>query len=307
MSVINVKQISFGSSKGRSNVSNERGSALIITLLLITILVGLVVNFVYEVYIDSSAVSNWSNAQRASYIAKSGQNIAASFIKQINLYPPSNIREIALPVVRDFGPGSTLVVTVEDENSKININYILNKSGTFDPLLSLQKLFEYLKINPDIALLIADWIDSDSDPRLAGSEDFAKNGPLWSVDELKLISGIDGEVFDKIEPYVTVANPMILWKINMNTAELPVLISLSEQMTETIAEQIVSYRQDTPFEKLTDVSSVIGETVWGQISVNVKLKSNLFRVITRATVNDIPRIIESVMDNKSKIYFWREV
>jgi len=122
MSVTNSKEISTGSYKGRSTVLNNRGSALIITLLLISILVGLVVNFVYDVYIDSSAVSNWSNAQRASYIAKSGQNIAAGFIKQINLYPNTTIREIALPVARDFGSGATLVVTVEDENSKININ-----------------------------------------------------------------------------------------------------------------------------------------------------------------------------------------
>jgi len=303
MSVTNSKEISTGSYKGRSTVLNDKGSALIITLLLISILVGLVVNFVYEVYIDSSAVSNWSNAQRASYIAKSGQNIAAGFIKQINLYPNTTIREIALPVARDFGPGSTLIVTVEDENSKININKITDEQ-TFN---SLKKLFEYLKINPDLVLIIADWRDPDSDPKLPDSEDFAKNGPLWSVDELKLISGIDGEVFDKIEPYVTVADPMIIWKINLNTAELPVLISLSEDMSETLAERIIAYRNDTPFENLTDVSSVIGETVWSQISVIAKLKSDVFRVMTRATVNDIPRIIESVIDTKAKIYFWREI
>ena len=303
MSVINYKEISPGSYKGRSTILNNRGSALIITLLLISILVGLVVNFVYEVYIDSSAVSNWSNAQRASYIAKSGQNIAATFIKQINNYPNTTIREIALPVARDFGPGSTLIVTVEDENSKININKITDES-TFN---SLKKLFEYLKINPDIVLIIADWRDPDSDPKLPDSEDFAKNGPLWSVDELKLISGIDGEVFDKIEPYVTVADPMIIWKINLNTAELPVLISLSEKMTETLAERIIAYRNDTPFKVFTEVSSLIGETIWGGISTNAELKSNLFRVTTRATVNDIPRIIESIIDTNSKIYFWREV
>jgi len=85
------------------------------------------------------------------------------------------------------------------------------------------------------------------------------------------------------------------------------LISLSEDMSETLAERIIAYRNDTPFENLTDVSSVIGETVWGQISVIAKLKSDVFRVMTRATVNDIPRIIESVIDTKAKIYFWREI
>jgi type II secretory pathway component PulK len=303
MSVTNFKEISPGSDKGRSTVFNDRGSALIITLLLISILVGLVVNFVYEVYIDSSAVSNWSNAQRASYIAKSGQNIAASFIKQINLYPHSNIREIALPVVRDFGQGATLVVTVEDENSKFNINIIANP----DNIPRLQKLFEYLKINPDIALIIADWIDPDSDPRTSDSEDVAKNGLLWSIDELKLIKAIDNEVFDKISPYVTATTNWLNWKININTAELPVLVSLDKNMTESLAERIIDFRKDSPFETVDQVQNISGlKTIGINIIGKSDVRSKNFRVMTRATVNDIPRIIETVIDTNSKIYFWRE-
>ena len=302
MSGMKIKEMRRGAHRIQSTVSDDRGSALIITLLLITILVGLVVNFVYDVYIDSSAVSNWSNAQRASYIAKSGQNIASGFIKQINLYPNTTIREIALPVARDFGSGSTLVVTVEDENSKFNINKITDES-TFN---SLKKLFEYLKINPDIVLIIADWRDPDSDQRLPDSEDLAKNGEFWSIDELKLIKGIDGEVFDKISPYLTATSNWLNWKINLNTAELPVLLSLGENMTETLAERIIEYRTDTPFDELAEVSSIVGQEIWNEISGN-KLRSDVFRILSRATVNDIPRIIETVIDTKSKIYYWREV
>ena len=304
MSAIHVKDMRSGRLQRQSTVFNNRGSALIITLLLVAILVGLVVNFVYEVFIDTSAVSNWSNAQKASYMAKSGQNIAAGFIKQINLYPPSNIREIALPVARDFGPGSTLVVTVEDENSKFNINKITDAS-TFN---SLKKLFEYLKINSDIVLIIADWRDPDSDPRLPDSEDSAKNGELWSVDELKLIKGIDNEVFEKIVPYVTVTGNWLGWKININTAELPVLISMDDEMTEALAEEIIDYRKDSPFNAVTQVQNISGLKQIGiRISNESDVRSNNFRIMTRASVNDITRIIESIIDTNSKIYFWREV
>ncbi len=286
-----------------SIVLSERGSALIITLLLISILVGLVVNFVYEVYIDSSAVSNWSNAQKASYIAKSGQNIAAGFIKQVKSFPPTNIREIALPVAIDFGPSSSLAVMVEDENSKYNINNLLD-DGSVE---SLKKLFEYLKINPDLVLSIADWRDPDSDPRLSDSEDLAKNGEFWSIDELKLIEGIDNEVFDKISPYLTATNNWFSWKININTAELPVLIMV-KGMTETLAESIIDYRKDSPFDKVEDVQNISG---LAEIGINFIGKSDVrsenYRVTTRAAVNDVTRVIESVVDTKSKIYFWREI
>jgi type II secretory pathway component PulK len=287
----------------QSPVPDNRGSALIITLLLITILVGLVVNFVYEVYMDSSAVSNWSSAQRASYIAKSGQNIAVSFIKQVKLYPPTNIREIALPVAIDFGPASSLAVLVEDENSKYNINNLLDDVS----VNSLKKLFEYLKINPDIVLSIADWRDPDSDPRMPESEDLAKNGEFWSIDELKLIKGVDNEVFDKISPYLTATNNWVSWKININTAELPVLI-VFKGMTETLAERIIDYRKDSPFETVAQLQNISGME---SISINFEGKSDVrsenYRVITRAVVNEVTRIIESIVDTSSRIYFWREI
>ena len=69
--------IKTGTKRGgsSSSISDQRGSALIVTLLLVAVLVSLVVNFVYEVHIDSSSLSNWSNAQRASFIARSGQTL----------------------------------------------------------------------------------------------------------------------------------------------------------------------------------------------------------------------------------------
>jgi len=49
----------------------ENGSVLIITLLLISILIALVVNFVYAVFIDTSSISNWSNAQNNTLLLMS--------------------------------------------------------------------------------------------------------------------------------------------------------------------------------------------------------------------------------------------
>ena len=76
-------------------------------------------------------------------------------------------------------------------------------------------------------------------------------------------------------------------------------------MTESLAERIIDYRKDTPFETGTEINSVLGES-WS-ISAGLIMKSLNFRVITRASVNDITRIIESIIDTKSKIYYWREV
>ena len=287
---------------------SQRGSALIITVLIVTILVALVVEFAYEVYIDTSALSNWTNAQKASLIAKSGQTLSAKYLeearKSLYTYEP----EVELPVEKDFGADTQLIIRIEDENAKFNINNIIYQGKTNDKnLLSLKKMFEYLNINPKLADVIADWIDYDSEPKLPGSEDGAKNAPLWSVDELRLIPGVSKDIFDKISPYLTIYGGDVLsYKVNINTAKLPVLISLDAKMTESLAKKIIDYRDITPFDKYEKIRGQLSELIGITIGSSVTNKGSNFRVTTKATVNEITRIIESVVDTSRNIQFWRE-
>jgi len=290
----------------RQIINNQKGSALIVTLLLITILVGLVTSFIYDVHIDSSSLSNWSNAQKASLIAKSGQSLSTNFLTRVNNYNYTYVKEIALPVAMDFGPYSSLTISLEDENSKFNINSIIYANGKTNEtaLQSLKNMLEYLNINPDISLDIADWIDPDEEPRLADSETAAKNTFLWNSDELKLVNGMTGEIFNKISPYVTTYGD---GKINVNTAEIPVLMSLDKDIDESIAKEIIKYRKTTPFENTSQIVKVPGLEATGiKMLTKVTVKGNIFKVKAIARVNEITRIIESIMDTSMKIYFWRE-
>lgn len=291
-----------------SSIQDQRGSALIITLLLVTLLVSMVVNFVYEVHIDSSSLSNWSNAQRASFIAKSGQTLGSQYLDEISEATYSDERKIDLPINENFGAGTELTITIEDENSKFNINSIINENGSTNEkaLSSLKKLLDYLNINPDVALLIADWIDTDSEPRLRNSEDKTKDLFLWSSDELKLVKGIDPDTYKKIAPYLTVSEKFGR-KININTAEIPVLVSLHKDMTETLAKRIIEYREDSPFEEWSQVRRVSGMNIIGQkLGGKVSSKSTDFRITSTATVNEITRVIESIVDTSKTVSFWRE-
>jgi general secretion pathway protein K len=293
---------------------SQRGSALIITVLIVTILVALVVEFAYEVYIDTSSLSNWTNAQKASLIAKSGQTLSTKYLTEINkIYNTQS--EVEFRVERDLGLNTQLIIKIEDENARFNINSIIYEKGTSndEALLSLKNLFEYLNINTQLALVIADWIDPDSEPRegLSDSEENAKNTYLSTVDELKLIKGVNKEVFDTIIPYMTVhENRKRLNRfdtlININTATLPVLVSLPK-MNVTLAQRIINYRESTPFEKPSDiVLAGIDYTIVNNLSTKVIFKSSDFRITTRATVNEITRIIESVVDKSTRVQFWRE-
>jgi len=302
----NITQKKLSTVNCRLLTVNKKGSALIVTMLIVALLTSLTVEFAYEVYIGTNAFSNWSNAQRASLIAKSGQALSSKYIEEKGGLSYTYPGEIDLPVEKDFGPDTILTIKIEDEHSKFNINSIIYQNGLTNEkaLSSLKKLLEYLNINPSLAMTIADWIDPDQEPRLRDSEYGAKNSYLWSVDELRLIKGVDKRIFETISPFITVYGNGL---ININTAKLPVLVSLSNNMTETLAKRIIDYRENTPFEDVAHLQRVSGmETIGPLLIGRITVKSSNFRVTSTASVKEIIRVVESVIDTSSKVHYWRE-
>ena len=119
--------------------------------------------------------------------------------------------------------------------------------------------------------------------------------------------------FDQIEPYITIyknvgsisASSSL---VNINTAEIPALLTIHDEMTKTLAQNIINERENFPFETASNVQNVSGmKTIGILASKNATAKSSIFRITTRATVNEITRIIESVMDTSSNVLFWREI
>ncbi|MBI4826899.1 MAG: type II secretion system minor pseudopilin GspK [Nitrospirae bacterium] len=282
------------------NHRNKKGSALVIVLLLVALITALVVEFAYEIYTDTSSVANWVDSQRASLIAKSGQSFSSEFMKEVRGYDYTHTKEIALPVPIDFGADSSLVLKAEDENSKFNINKITDPQY----LDILKRMLQYLNINTNLADSIADWIDADSEPRPGGSEDKAKNAPLWSVDEVKYIKGMDTETFNKLSPFITAYGDGL---ININTASLTILMSLHPEMTEPMANNIISYRESEPFKSSSLPQNLsLPESVRSGLVGKITVKSSYFRIYSIARSHEITRIIESVMDTSLKVRYWRE-
>lgn len=297
-----VAQITDYELQSKSSVCNQRGAALLITLLIVSILTGLVVDFTYEVYIGTSSLSNWSNAQKASLTAKSGQALASNLLKEMKDLPYTSQSEVLLPIEKSFGENTILTVKLEDEEAKFNINSIISPDGhTTDTFASesLKNLLQSLNIKPDVADYIADWIDSDS---TGGYEDNVKNAPLWSVEELKFVKGIDKETFDTINPFLTVYGS---GKININTAKLQVLISLG--VTESEAKEIIYSRESAPYKEMNSIDISNVQNIQSKLSqVKFTVRSSNFRVTATATVDEITRIIESVTDTSMNIQYWRE-
>jgi len=292
---------------------NNRGIALVLTLMVVALITAMVVEFAYGVYVSTSALHNWQASQQLSLAARSATQLAARLIVEKTALTPTytypavfeNSQKIPFEEIE-----GTISIRIEDENARFNLNTLVSPNGMIedkDAYPAFIRLLNALNLKPEIADRIVDWIDSDSTPRVQGSEDGAKNRPLDSVDELLTIPGIDAEAFERLQPYVTIYGSRFF---NINTASIPVLMSLPGDMDRGMAENIVHYRELTPLQKQSDILNVTGFTTAGyQMQGHFNVMSSTFRVVATATSGDIKRIIESVMDISGSVRtvkYWRE-
>jgi general secretion pathway protein K len=293
---------------------DARGMALVLTLSVLAIIVAMVIEFSYAVYISTHSLYNWQDSQKLSPVAKSGVRLAAMTISQNvqqHAYTYPGISEVLhKDLFRDLEGSLSLAVRMEDENSKFNVSSLIYPNGILnqEAFSSCKRLLDALGLSTEIADRIADWIDPDQEPRLSDSEKGAKNQNLDSVDELLLIPRMDRESYEKLSPYITIYGGGL---INVNGAEVPVLMSLSNSVTKDMAQRIVRSRQNVPFEKTEDVSKVAGlEKIGPSLMGRLTVKGTAFRLVSTATDKEIRRMIESVVEiseGKPIIRYWREI
>ena len=107
-------------------------------------------------------------------------------------------------------PGGEATIRLYDENQKINPNH------ASDALLAA--LFETAGVERGLARRlgpsIADWVDSETEPRALGAEMWQyidagrsyspPNAPVETIDELQLVLGMAPEILALVRPYLTI-------------------------------------------------------------------------------------------------------
>ena len=315
---------------------DERGFALVITLLITALLVALSVEFVDEVFVDTSARQNFTDGQQASLLADSGMTGGIRLLQfGLGMRDYSSLVDLdslakMLQIADEKGK---IQVTFEEESGKLNINAIVSPNGDLHhPYYDIaERLFKKLGLSPELLDAVVDWIDKNDDPRPGGAETnyyqtlkppyAAKNNYLETYEELRLVKGFDRKILERLRPYLTVysddagyAESGRTVPININTATKELIASLDDNMTDDLAQRIVDYRRVTPLKSSTD----LGNSVPGMLTLAQELGSNLrimqlkekgkvFRLTSRAQVNETVRVIEAVVrDGGQQPLYWRE-
>lgn len=301
-----------GRSPLRRCAKNSDGMALIITLFVIAVITTLVVEFAYGVYVSTNALDNWKSSQRLSYVAKSAVRFAAWIISenssQVAYTYPGTMDIVREKPVPSFS--GDLSIRIENENIKFNLNTLVFANGSVNRQAynALVRMLNALNLDPSIADRIIDWTGPGSGQVISGTGAKLKHAPFDSVDELLSVPGISREAYDKLVPYVTIYGS---GAININGAEVPVLMSLSDAVDRDMASRVVQYRGNIPFQDVSDIVKVAGfETIGASLMGSITVKGDVFRVVATATDGGIRKIVESVLQvsgGSPAVIYWKEL
>ena len=194
---------------------NEKGIALLVTLLILVLIVALVYE-VFRIGAQSAQTGAYGrDSIRCILLAEGGTGAARIALRvdaRDNRY--DTLDEVwsrtALPI--ELGDGEVMV-TIEDEERKIDLNHLMLPNGNAPDarrLAVFQRLLDILGIDRAVADAVVDWLDNDENPRVGGAESSyylglpnpyrAKNDLFDTIGELRLVSGVTDEIYEKLSP-----------------------------------------------------------------------------------------------------------
>ncbi len=324
----------------------NQGVVLVVVIFFALLLTSSIATFLKRSTIDYMISRHREDAAQAEAVARGGVQIAIALVldsklqklEKLQTHTGRELWAIAKNNEIEIGPGAVLNLHIEDTGSKLNLNafYDLQEGAVQRSLWEeavpfffalLKKAIDEMGANPaeqelydpqDLAENLADYLDGDQERQRGGREDDfygrqdpaygARNGPLLSVDELRLIEGFDAALVTALEDYVTVYPYVGTGGVNPNTAAPHVLALLysgdsgSEKVLadEDTVRQILEIREDEDVlckdednaEECTPIRDIIANSIFPQPLYD----SSTFVVHSKATVGEIERTLEAVID-----------
>lgn len=302
-------------------LKNETGFALILTLVVTALMVAVVVEMIHQVYVDTALSRGFRDGQQASILAESGVTGVKTLLSGNAANPAIISKLLAAPLKLEDEAGS-LEINISDESGKININFLVKSGGEYEPFTqeALQRLGTRLQLPGDIWGAVADWIDTDDQPRSGGVESAyyrtlkppnnARNGKLMSLTELSLVKGITPEMLGRLRPFLTTfsgqaASPT--QTININSAPREVLAVLDKDIDDRMVERILEERRLQAFKDPSELSRVPGlGTIATGLGGRITAKADLFRITSVARVKDSARTVEAIVRLSGEVLSWQE-
>ena len=226
----------------------QRGVALIVAILLVALGTIIAATVAYENAMAARRSTATFAFDQSIMIAEGAEALAAFGIRQFYQANPNSVyigQGWDKPVgPMEVVPGVMLEASLEDMQGRLNINNLVKKDGTPDPVYvaAFTKLLQLVGLETKWAPMLVDWIDVDIVPQnIDGAEDSvymgqtppyrAPNRYITSTSELLALPGFGRDRYVALAPYIA-ALPKDT-KINVGTAKDKVLDAfLAEGQTD---------------------------------------------------------------------------
>lgn len=247
---------------------SQRGVALLTILLLvvsITVVAGAMLAS-QKIAIRRSGLLFDQN--QLSQDINAGQQLAITMIRADDkLNDTDSEQDIwAQPLPPYLLANHSISIELRDEASRFNINNLYQNGAVDSAAVAIfQRLLTQLNLEPDIAIAVLDYQDTDSDVYQDGGDENVvysqqssgsasktlPNQALVSVDQLQEIRGVNAEVLAALRPYIT-AVPYYV-PINVNTASPVLLAALIDGATSQQMQGLVDMRAKQALASIDDI------------------------------------------------------
>jgi len=290
---------------------HQRGVAIITALLIVTIATTVSITISTRLQLDVRRTGNLIAQDQAQLYLLAAEEWSQRILRQDKQDSTSDSLDEAWAIELPPIPvdGGSIQGRLTDLHACLNINTLV-AGNAIDATSKdrLSQLFSRLGVKGDLTQAIADWIDSDqetSNPN--GAEDGyylnletpyrTANTPLHSVSELRLVKGFeDSKTYQLVEPYLCafILNDGNI-SINVNTASAEVLQSLSAEMTESMADDIIQRRNEEPFTDLKEFTSFGNLGTIIKDTEKLSTSSEYFLLRTQAIIGQANKVMYSVI------------
>jgi len=303
--------------------SNERGMVLLLVLVVVALLSALLSEFAFSTLVDLRLTETFRDSTRAAYLARGGLTVGRMLLQQDrnDFDAPGVAEEIWSQEISNFPVAEGAVsIRILDLDGRLDLNRMVDAQGNPNVVLRgrFERLCELLGLDTPEALSAAlvDWLDADETSEDLGAEsDFyqglqppypAANGPLNAIDELVRVRGFDAEAVRALAPFVTAYGND---KLNVNSAPREVLLAWDEEMTEELAETVITGRAEAPYRSTEQLRELLGVEAFSIINRNLDLAvtSLYYHIAARGEVNSGVRRLEAIVNKQGNRLLWQKV
>ncbi len=239
---------------------HQNGVAVLTAMLVVTLGTLIAVNLMWNASLDQRRTGAALAGDQALLYLQGAEAWAGDILRQDQIESQTDhLGEVwAVELAPMPVDGGLISGRIEDLQGRFNLNNLITPQGVEDPLARRQfeRLLESLEIDPTLAGVVVDWLDADTETSFPGGGEDASyagmdppyrtpNTIISTPSELMANAGFDRDLYRAISPYVTALPPGT--RLNVNTASVVLLASLSDDIDVARADALVQERGTADF------------------------------------------------------------